>query len=98
MSAKPYTVLAVFEAKPANEQELEAVLTDLIAPTLKEQGCINYDLHKSTDNPSAFMFYENWTSKAAHAEHVTTPHYKVGAKKIAELIVREPDVTFWEIK
>ena len=97
MSAKPYTVLAMFEAKPGKEQALEATLTGLIGPTLKEQGCINYDLHKSTDNPSAFMFYENWASKEAHAEHLTTPHLKHWIEKMPELLAKPNDVTFWEI-
>jgi len=97
MSNKPYTVLAVFEAKSGKEHELEEVLTGLIAPTLKEEGCINYDLHKLIDIPAGFMFYENWTSKEAHAKHCQAPHLKAWQARTDELLAKPYDVTFWEI-
>jgi hypothetical protein len=41
MSAKNITVVATFEAKPGKENELKRALLTLIAPTRKENGCIN---------------------------------------------------------
>ncbi|HZL13734.1 MAG TPA: putative quinol monooxygenase, partial [Verrucomicrobiae bacterium] len=40
----------------------------------KEAGCINYDLHVAPDDPSKFLFYENWTSNAHLDAHGQTPH------------------------
>jgi len=96
MSQKHYTVLVTLEAKPGKEKELETVLTSLIAPSLAEEGCINYDLHKSPHNPQLFMFYENWSSKAAHSAHCETSHF-TSTKPVVEGLTTDPLVaSFWE--
>ena len=60
---KTITVVATFEARPGKETELKQLLLGLLAPTRKEAGCLNYDLHISPDHPAKFLFHENWTSK-----------------------------------
>jgi quinol monooxygenase YgiN len=72
MSAKPLTLTVTFQARPGKEAELLGVLTGLLAPTRAEAGCINYDLHIAPDDPSKFLFYENWASKAHHEAHDKT--------------------------
>ena len=64
MSAKTVTVVATFHAKPGQEAELKKALIALVAPTRQEKGCLNYDLHVSAEDPTKFLFHENWTSKA----------------------------------
>ena len=36
-----------------------------MAPTRAEAGCINYDFHIDAADPCVFVFYENWTDRAA---------------------------------
>lgn len=96
MNKKPYTVLAIFEAKQGKEQVLKTLLTSLIEPTLKEEGCINYDLHQCLDNPAKFMFYENWSSKEAHAKHVQTPHLQAWRAKRDEVLASS-GVSAWDM-
>lgn len=96
MTATPYTILAIFVAKPGKEEVLKEVLTTLIAPTLKEEGCVNYDLHQSLENPAKFMFYENWADKAAHTLHSQTPHLQAWREVKAELLDKPADVSAWE--
>ena len=82
-------------AKPGQEPLLQAELTALIRPTRKEDGCILYDLHRSTDIPTDFLFYEIWASRDAHAEHKRTPHFlRWNARKDTLLAARES--TFWK--
>lgn len=97
MSNKPYTVLAILQAKPGKETELETVLTDLVEPSRREDTCVNYDLHRSVDTPGLFMFYENWLSKEAHAQHSETPHYKAAFRKLETLLLKPAEVSFWGI-
>ncbi|TAK94934.1 MAG: antibiotic biosynthesis monooxygenase, partial [Verrucomicrobia bacterium] len=47
MNPKTITVVATFKARPGKESELRAALIGLVAPTRKEAGCLNYDLHAS---------------------------------------------------
>ena len=53
---KNVTVLALLRAKPGLEEEVKRELMALQGPTLSEEGCINYDLHQSKEDPSRFMF------------------------------------------
>ena len=85
----------MMHAKPGQEPLLQAELTALIRPTRKEEGCILYDLHRSTDVPADFLFYEIWASREAHADHKRTPHFlRWNARKDTLLAARES--TFWK--
>ena len=93
---KTLTVVATFEARPGKEAELRAALIGLVAPTRKETGCINYDLHISTESPAKFLFHENWTNKAALDAHLLTPHIQALLPLVGELCVEAPSITTWE--
>lgn len=95
MKKTPYTVVALLQALPGKEDELRAALIELVAPSLKDKGCINYDLHESLDNPGKFMFYENWESKEDHQLHFNTPHVQSLKSKLHELGENDLNVTFW---
>ncbi|HEY2329688.1 MAG TPA: putative quinol monooxygenase [Verrucomicrobiae bacterium] len=96
MSAKTITVVATFQAKPGKEAELKTALIGLVAPTRKEAGCINYDLHTSPEDPAKFLFHENWLSKAALDAHLQMPHIQVLLPRVDELCVAFPEIKIWE--
>ena len=96
MSAKSITVVATFQAKPGKEAELKKALISLIAPTHKEAGCINYDLHISSEDSGKFLFHENWTSKAALDAHLQNAHVQVLLPRLNELAVGMPEIKIWE--
>jgi quinol monooxygenase YgiN len=88
-------LVVLLHAKPGQELLLQAELSALIRPTRKEEGCILYDLHRSTDIPGDFLFYEIWASRDAHAEHKRTPHFlRWNARKDTLLAAKES--TFWK--
>jgi len=93
---KTLTVIATFVARPGKEAELRAALSDLVAPTRTEAGCINYDLHAASDNPAKFLFHESWTSKAHLDAHLQSPHIKALLPRIDELCVAFPEISTWE--
>ena len=95
MSTKIVTLVVTFQARPGKEAELRAALTGLLAPTRQEEGCINYDLHIAPDDPTKFLFYENWASKAHHEAHDKTPHVQTLRARISEMSL-PPVKTFWE--
>jgi quinol monooxygenase YgiN len=68
-------VLAKVIAKPGKEQMALDELRRMIAPTRKEDGCLKYVLHRSTENPSEFWFVEEWSSMQALDNHKKTPHF-----------------------
>ena len=70
----PLTVIAKLKAKDGCEEQLGAVLRSLIGPTRAEPGCINYDLHRSHDEPGVFIYYENWESRPLWEAHMKSSH------------------------
>jgi len=80
------TVVAKIEAKSGSEARLHQELVKLIAPTLAEEGCLNYDLHTSIEDSRIFLFYENWESKALWEQHMASKHIQVFQKNNEGLI------------
>lgn len=60
------TVVAVFRARAGQEMTLEVALGAMLAPTRREPGCLNYDLHRTDDDPGLFFFHETWRSADDH--------------------------------
>jgi quinol monooxygenase YgiN len=92
----PHISSVVFEAKPGKEKELQALLTGLIEPSRKEEGCIIYDLHRCKDDPKKFLFHEIWTSEAALNKHQQAPHLQAAWTKIPDLLAKPIEAIVWE--
>ncbi|HLB34488.1 MAG TPA: putative quinol monooxygenase [Chthoniobacterales bacterium] len=93
---KKLTVVASFQSHPGKEAELRTLLLGLVSPTLQEEGCINYDLHQSIEDPTKFLFYENWVSREHLDRHLQSEHIKVLLLRREELCMQPPEITFWE--
>ncbi len=80
------TVIASMRAKPGKEQALREALEALIAPTVKEDGYVNYDLHQGVEDPAVFFFYENWESGEALDAHLAAPHLVAFVGRMGDLL------------
>lgn len=96
MNEKIVTVVATFQARPGKEAELRSALISLLAPTRKETGCLNYDLHQSPEEPGKFLFHENWSSKATLDAHLQSAHVKALLPRVDELCATFPEIKIWE--
>jgi quinol monooxygenase YgiN len=95
MNQNPIIMTVAFQARPGKEAELRELLTEVVTPTRREDGCLFYDLHVSTDDPSKLLFHESWASKAHHAAHDQTPHIQKLRSRIGELSL--PAIkSYWE--
>nr|WP_299382727.1 putative quinol monooxygenase [Allomuricauda sp.] len=74
MAHQQLTIVAQIWAKPEKRELVKTELIKLIAPTKKEEGCINYDLHQDNENENLFLFYENWTSRELWQKHMENTH------------------------
>jgi quinol monooxygenase YgiN len=81
-------VIARSLARKGKEDQLKALLQDMLVPTRAESGCKLYELYES-DSKGRFYFYEIWESQAALDQHAASPHFKHLEKAIGEL-VQEP--------
>ena len=93
---KNITVVATFQARAGKEAELRAALLGLLAPTRREAGCLNYDLHVSPEDPAKLLFHENWTTKEALDAHMKSPHVAALLPRADELCAAFPEIKIWE--
>lgn len=89
------TLLVVLRPREGQEIFLEAELRALIGPTRKEDGCMRYDLYRTSEGPAAYLLYEIWESRNHHTAHTKTDHFlRWNARKDSLLASRE--VGFWK--
>jgi quinol monooxygenase YgiN len=96
MNGKTVTVVAQFKAKPGKEKQVRQELLSLLAPSRKDAGCVNYDLHQGLENPALFLFHENWASKAHLDAHLQKPDLRAVLGRVGQLVAEPPQVTLWE--
>lgn len=70
------TITGNIVAKKEHAKVVRAELEKLIAVTRAEDGCIQYDLHQDNEDPTYFMFYENWESRELWQNHMNNDHLK----------------------
>ena len=80
------TVVAKVVAKKEFVESVKSELLKLIAPTRKEDGCIDYCLHQDNEDPAVFIFYENWESEVCLARHVDSDHFKNYVSAVGSLL------------
>jgi len=68
------TIIARIEAKKEHLDLVKTEIIKLIEPTLKEEGCMQYDLHQDNEESEVFIFFENWASKALWERHNESTH------------------------
>jgi quinol monooxygenase YgiN len=94
---KNVSVVARVRARRGMEREVRRACLALVAPSRAEQGCINYDLHQSEDDPCLFMFYENWESREDLERHLATAHALLFDETTDGMLAEEEEITFWEM-
>ncbi len=70
------TIVANIKAKAGKIELVKSELEKLIDITRREAGCIQYDLHQDNEDPTHFMFFENWTSREMWQNHMGAQHLK----------------------
>lgn len=85
-------IVARLQAKPGQAAEVRSILQALVAPTLKEQGCLRYELLQRQDDPTAFVFVETWASDASLEAHMATPHFQGALPRLLPLLTAPPDI------
>ncbi len=86
------TIVAKLQANPGKEDELKAVLTEMVGNVkANEAGAvISYSLHVSDTDPTLFMFYEQYSSREALDAHGKTDHMRAMGAKLGGLLAGRP--------
>ncbi|HAS87719.1 MAG TPA: antibiotic biosynthesis monooxygenase [Desulfovibrio sp.] len=91
------TLTAKVQAANGKEQEMEAVLRELVKGTATEEGVVEYRLHRLIDTPGAFRFVEKFKDQAAFDIHSNSTHFKAAVEKIGVLAAGEGELEMLEL-
>ncbi|MCK9492626.1 MAG: antibiotic biosynthesis monooxygenase [Sulfurimonas sp.] len=71
------TKRVTFIAKEGSEAKMKELLTAMVEPSKREDGCVFYDIFQYEDNKRKFMAVESWRDEAALDGHKASAHYAV---------------------
>jgi quinol monooxygenase YgiN len=89
-------VLATFMTHPGKEVEAERFLSDLLAPTHDEPGCLLYALHRGIDDPLKIAFVERWESRELLEQHIASEHIQTALGEVSDYFAVGPEIVFYE--
>ena len=91
------TVIAKLKLKPGNEAAFEKAATELIAYVKEsEPGTLTYILHRSTADPTEYVYYELYADQAALAAHGGSAPMAKFFGAIGGLVAGRPEITMYE--
>lgn len=63
------------QVEDSKKEELVSVAKELVAASVKDQGCIAYDLFQSETRADVLMICETWTDDEALKAHEQSAHF-----------------------
>jgi quinol monooxygenase YgiN len=66
----PLTIVAISTAIPGQRTALRDAQETLVAETVKEPGCLRYELHQALEDGRVLVFMESWASEAHWRAHM----------------------------
>lgn len=87
-------VVALWRATAGDEAAIRAILRELAAVTGREPGCVRFDVLESASQPGSFVLIEQYAGSAAHAGHLSSPHFQdlVLTRAVPRLAYRDVQV------
>ena len=86
-----FAVIASFTIDPANAHPFEAALKVLTEATRREPGCIQYDVHASTDTEGAYFIVELYETEEDYLLHREQQHI-LDFRQLEAPLLKEPKV------
>jgi quinol monooxygenase YgiN len=91
------TFMAMLKAKAGKEKRVEEILKGIVPKVQNEKGALKYILHRVKDDPSQFLFYEEYADQAALDFHNSTVYFKELGKDLTGLLDGEAKVIHYDV-
>jgi len=69
----------------ANRDKILEAAKELTRFSIKEEGCIAYDIYESATRPNVLMFCETWQDRDSLTVHEKTAHFVKNIAILSEL-------------
>ena len=85
-------VLARITVKTEAAEAASKILAELAAQSLKEAGCVQYEVYYQERAPHVFQTVEHWRDKADADVHMATPHVGAAFAAAGPLLAGAPEI------
>jgi len=98
MENNHFAVMIAGLVKPGMDGYMKHYLKEMMDESVKDKGCILYNIHQSTDNPLEFMVYMLWESEAAFEKHNQKPEMQEFKKELSkQMFEAQSPKTCWKL-
>ncbi|WP_095145109.1 putative quinol monooxygenase [Pseudomonas sp. Irchel s3b6] len=80
------------KTRPEHAEAFEALFRAYVEPSRAEPGCIEYHMLRDQQDPTLFIFYEIWQSRAHLEVHSNLPHMKAFFDTRMDYLERDFDI------
>jgi quinol monooxygenase YgiN len=94
---QPYAFIVRAKTRPEKAAAFQALFASYVAPSRAEPGCIEYHMLRDLADPTLFMFYEVWASKADLDVHCALPHMAQFAEQRMDYLEEDFDFQLIEM-
>ncbi|MEX5353562.1 putative quinol monooxygenase [Pseudomonas juntendi] len=92
-----YAFILKAKTRPEKAEAFEQLFRAYVEPSRQEPGCIEYHMLRDKEDPSLFVFYEVWASKADLDVHSALPHMREFFEQRMEYLERDFDIQMIEM-
>lgn len=91
----PVTLYAEFTARPGHEVDVESLVAGLTPRVRSEAGNTLFIVHHRSNDPAAYLIYEEYHDRAAFDAHITAAHTVAFNQALAEHILETRSQISW---
>jgi quinol monooxygenase YgiN len=71
-----YVVVARYRTNPDAQDEVLALLDEMVRHSLAEPGCRGYRVHQGIEDPRVVVLYEEYDAEADFTAHCASDHFQ----------------------
>ena len=86
-------VIAKLTIKEDMVEEFKSRITELVAETRKEDGCLAYQLFQDVKYKNILTFVEDWESMEVLQKHMNSKHFQETMPKLSELQEKDTELS-----
>lgn len=95
--SEQYGFIVKAKTRPEKADAFHALFASFVAASRSEPGCIEYHMLRDKQDPTLFMFYEIWETKAHLDVHSALPHMAEFAERRMEFLEQDFDFQLIEM-
>lgn len=83
----------------AKENEIDKILElakELVENTVKEVGCIKYEMYQNTKEPTELIMLEEWETEEDLTNHMSSEHFKRIVPQMAEYLRKKGEINIYK--